>query len=951
MAYRFGQEMTIGIVVYAIVGVVLGFGTCAAANGQTTDGVVAVPSGALEAAPSFAILGPSMGVAKIAIPMTMYAAPGSLATIEVIDDENRVMFTTTRDMIATPSSLKAPGIGQANGDGRLGGGRLIRRVSDLVRQAIGDNDKPQIVAREVTFLFRGDGPLRLRLSTSDPAAPAQVVLNPIPPIVPEDYTAAINRWWDSFTDEMSRSQDAGDYNGIVQSYLVAYLSGRLELPLPAEFIVDASAGDPSMVATLKMLAGTEKIRRSLFRQAAIGKLRVEPMDQPLPATPRWSMTTPEKPTVAPEIEPLATRVPPECFYIRYGSFENYLWFNDLSYEYGGDIGRMVAVRGSDQGATSRVEDQLNLKMTVMSRMLGGSVIADQAIVGRDLFLSEGASLGVMFRAKNAFLLQTSLNSDRTSKANDSSVKLTTERIADHDVTFLRTIDNSIRSFMVVDGDTIFVANSRELIKRFLEVGQSGESLAATTEFQLARELMPLSRADTVFVYFSPAMMRGLVAPSSIIELRRRLFALADISLLRLGRLAAAADGDSIQDPQALIDAGYLPSGFLTRSDGSGVIVVEDDILDSMRGRPGTFLPIADAKIINVTASEASWYQRISAYYESEWPQLDPIFFGVRRSDVPDHPSRQRLELHGEIAPLEPDKYGMIAKQLGPPTPVRIDFAPDDIVAGQAHIASDQLGGSIPPHHLFAAIKDTLPPPPDQFNGILKIYQSLRVLPGYLGAWPQPGLLDRLPLGLGRGEPMGPGLTRLIGGVYRFQGNGFSVVSLQSDVLLASLPFLAANESETSAQIRLKVGNLLDSQLEGWVNDQFFKQNFVKSQSGAELLTMLTRQLRVPPEQALATAETLLGGPLQDPLGGTYHWTEVPSRSSTTPSHRAWISDAWPIGDEASRLAGNAPTAPAGYVAPVLSWFRGGSAELTQYSDRVVVDAVIDVERKRSKVVR
>ena len=134
----------------------------------------------------------------------------------------------------------------------------------------------------------------------------------------------------------------------------------------------------------------------------------------------------------------------------------------------------------------------------------------------------------------------------------------------------------------------------------------------------------------------------------------------------------------------------------------------------------------------------------------------------------------------------------------------MEFAPDDIVALQAHVASPQFG---PPTHLFAAIKDTVPPDPDDFDGILNIYRSLRQIPGYFGAWPQPGALDRLPLGLGRGQPVGPGMSRLIGGLYRYTGGGFSILSFQPDVLQASLPFLAAIDVADSARCECKLAIL------------------------------------------------------------------------------------------------------------------------------------------------
>ncbi|MGB1707595.1 MAG: hypothetical protein ACPHF4_07210, partial [Rubripirellula sp.] len=76
--------------------------------------------------------------------------------------------------------------------------------------------------------------------------------------------------------------------------------------------------------------------------------------------------------------------------------------------------------------------------------------------------------------------------------------------------------NRIRSFLTQDGNYIFVTNSRKLTEQFIEVAKSGNSLAATPEFMLARKLMPLERDDTIFAYFSPAMLRGLVSPEYLI---------------------------------------------------------------------------------------------------------------------------------------------------------------------------------------------------------------------------------------------------------------------------------------------------------------------------------------------------------------------------------------------------------------------------------------------------
>lgn len=861
-------------------------------------------------------------VASIEIPVDPPSVGQPLPGLSVADDQQRVLYPIASDLrvdVGRPSDRPVP---------PPGGGRLLSRVGNLIRELTdGERELPQqTVARRITFLVRGSEPLRVRLADhrgeigqyeivfdADAAAGQQLLAD----------------WWKAFTAQARQQIDHAQYPPWVESYLVAMLSGRLSLPLPQWYTAESNDGD-QLLSTLQLIAGAGPVARSIFTRAAIGRGDVDlAATLPLPAPPQWSPLWSSLDQQQVEVEPLATRVPPECFYVRYGSFENYLWFLNLSEEYGGDVSRMFSLRGLNDNAASRIEEQLNLKTSELSRMLGSTVVDDQALIGRDAFLADGASIGVLFKTKNVFLMRTSLHSERAQLAkNDPAVRLKDIKIGDRTVSLLASADNRVRSFLVEDGPYILVTNSKTLARRFMEVSQGESSLATTASFQLARRLMPLSREDTIFAYFSPEMLRGLVSPEYLIELRRRLYAKSDIALVHLARLAAAAEGNATTSIDGLIEAGYLPIGFGSRADGSSVIGVGDQVLDTLRGMRGGFLPIADAEIESVTAEEAAWYNGIAAEYSSRFPTIDPIMVGLQRSDPDPATGVERVTVHAEVAPWGPEKYGWVAQQLGPPTNVAIDFAPDDIIAVQAHVVSPQLG---PPTHLFAAIKDTFPPDPDDFDGILKIYFSLRGIPGYLGAWPQPGALDRLPLGLGRGQPVGPGMSRLIGGLYRYTGGGFSILSFQQEVLLASLPFLGAGDVEDEAQIRGHVGNLHGSQIEGWANAQLYQLAAEGSQGGADLLRMISQQLHVQPDQVPAAAAGVFGADIQCTLGGDYQYS-LPS------GH--WTSTAW----QGPSLP---PVPPPGYQAPVLEWFRGASANVTQYHDRLIADAVIDIQRKQA----
>lgn len=867
-----------------------------------------------------AAVGDPFGAATIEIPVDSATFGRTFPSLRVGGGDGRILYPVSNDLVAKgrPSDRPVP---------QPGGGRLLNRVGSLIRElASGDEQLTQTVARRVSFLFTGSKPFAITLEDQQGVIGRYTV---VPNTDPAVHKSVLNTWWTGYTNHARELVSASEQPAIVQLYLISMLARRIGLPIPAWYSESRQEED-QLLSTLQLIGGASGVGESMFAEAAVGVMSSQRATEPVPAPPRWLPGPIPRDVQDVAVEPLATKVPPDCFYIRYGSFQNYLWFQDLADEYGGDITRMITLRGLVNAGAERLETQLNMKMTQLSRMLGGTVIEDQALIGRDLFLTDGASMGVLIKSRNGFLLRTSIQNDRSKLAKeDASVTLENLQIQGRDVSFLSSADNRIRSFLSQDGNYIFISNSRKLTEQFIDVAESGQSLAATPEFMLARKLMPLQRDDTIFAYFSPAMLRGLVSPQYLIELRRRMFAKADISLVQLARMAGAMESEVAQsemDIEQLVAEGFLPAEFGLRSDGSGVFELLDSALDTKRGALGSFLPIADVEMQSVTPDEFVWYSRIANEYTNRFATMDPIMVGIHRDELDPDSKRERLSIHAEVAPFDPGKYGKYAQQLGPPTTVAMQFAPDDIIAVQAHVASQQLG---PPTHLFAAIKDTVPPTPEQFEGIIKAYLSLRQLPGYLGAWPQPSALDRLPLGLGRGQPVGPGMSRLLGGLYRFTDGKFSILSFQPQVITQSLPFLAATEVPNPAQIRANIGDLNGSQLEAWANGQLYQRSRNTSVATARFLDSITRQLQLPPDQVLVTVEHLLGDGVQCSLGGKYEWSDV---------HGQWQSTAWN-----GPLAASVP--PADYVAPVMKWFRGANVSVTQLQDRVIADAVINLLRE------
>ncbi len=876
-----------------------------------------------------AVTGTPWGVARVRIPVGMIAALDPDPRVAVKEANGRMLYPAIRPL-EMDTRAPAERAEEPPNRRRIGGGRLLSRLGQMVRNAAAEPNVRQLVGYEVLFLVPG-GKEPLTIIVDSPSV-ARLTVTPLE-VNTIEYRAILTRWWDAYRKQNQDRIDAGDYPPLVETYLTEMLG--LRLGLPTDEPPAAENEEPNrLLSTLELLTGAERLQVDALKRSAAGDW---PLDQtanlPLPPGPTWAPLAIKPLPEQIEIEDTAQRVPPECFYIRFGDYSNYMWFQDISAENGGDILQAITLRGIDRGASQRLQDRLNLKASELARVFGPQVVEDMALIGHDLMLESGPAMGVLFKAKNALILRTSFNNDRQAlAAQDPTARLTTVKLAGRDVSLLDSADHHLRSYWVDDGVWQFITTSRYLAERFIQVGQGQPSLGQTQGFRYARQLMPVDSGLTVFAYFSNDFFQHLVSPEYLIETGRRLRAESELSMVALARLAASNEGSTAQTIDELVAGGYLPVGFGHRADGSGPIVLEKDYLDSLRGRRGSFVPVRDLTVSGVTPEEAAEYKQLAEFYTKDWRQMDPLIAGIKRTVEPQ--GRERLQIRAEIAPLVPEKYGWVTRQLGPPTRVALQFAPDDLVQAQAHVITDLLGGTVPPHYLFAGIKDTEPPPLEELDGgVIKTYLILRGIPGYIGAWPYPGVIDRLPLGLGRGTPAGPNTSRLIGGVYRWQASGFSVLSFMPEVLSASTSYLKATEGHKPAQVRVKIGNLVGSKLEGWANDQLYQRGVDASVAGAEFLKSLTDQLQVEREEALVSAKQLLGGTIKDPLGGQYQLVaDIPGLPPR------WRSTLWP---KEPRIASPAPPE---FIAPPLRWFRGLNAELTQFPDRMSLEAEIEIQR-------
>lgn len=821
----------------------------------------------------------------------------------------------------------------------------------MVRELLGVVGTEAPSQLHVHFLFTGNQPLEVTVNT-----PSPIQLSVVPNGRPVAYKRLLRMWWVRYKAAVRKQRKEGDYLPIVETYLSAMLAGRMGLD-------DETMDRYDSGESMSMLLGLENLRMGMLQRSVMGRVpRNEPLEFALPESIDWPLeNVPQVDLPADQIEQIAWRVPEECFYIRFAQFGNYQWLRRLLEEYGGDLSRMVMLRGTDSQLNSRVEDQLGLRETSLSAVLGPQVISDIAMIGRDTFLQEGAAIGILFEARNG-LLKGELLNQRKAKAKEleaDGAKIETIRIADTDVSFASTPNNRLRSFQVAAGKYHLVTNCREIATRFIECckaadardagnaratgeadspddpvagfeasqNASGRSLGESDEFRYARSLIPLGEDNTLFAYLSRRFFEGLISPQYQIELHRRLQSVTDVSLMELATLAAVAEGHGHQPitMEALVRNGFVGSRVDLRSDGSFTRVANGEVVDSVRGGIGTFLPIPDTPIGKITRSESQRFQRTALFHKNNWTEMDPVLIGVRRLALND--DTEHVEVQARMLPLNKDKYGMITKVFGPPSTTRIKSPEDDIVSVQGYVDGGNL--SLTPHHLYFGIRDAAPKQDYSERRFLKSLQIMRSAPAYVAAWPKPGILDAFGFG---GRPIGNGYSKMLLGLFRLDAlNGFSLLSFDPGILAEVAPQLSVEEVEQPAQLHVHVGDIVNSNFGKWANDLDYQRAWETSVGNVHLMHVLAQQLRVPMSEAKDVAERVLDADLHCPLGGEY------GLQGNADGTQRWVSSAWAQGKDKGR---------AEYVSPLMHWLRGLEASVTIEADRVVATGAIQIKREK-----
>jgi hypothetical protein len=918
--------------------------------------VSASPAGAQGRYEAEAFVGQPFGVGRITfeLPPNMLPTPLGIDGVGLSESRGRALYPAlerpvfgkiVRGLLSSDTPLTS-------------GGPIRQQVGGLLRGIL---DRPPRTT--LYFLFRGDDPLDLSLQSWPP-----IRLRIVPRDNPLAQQRLLGLWWRQYARPAGLFEPKPDYPPVVDNYLTTTLARRLNLRLPEA--KQTPLAYEELRRELGLNFGTESLQLAMEQDRMLGLNNLnEPADQPLPEPLSPPPLEVPEPAAGVTVEPIAKRVPPECFYVHFGSFANFLWLQDTLAQWGGDCQNLIALRGLDHGMSRKIEKQLVLKQTVLSRMLGDTVIADVALIGTDMFFNEGASYGLLFHARNNLALGASLTQQRQERVAAGGVKEEKIKIGGRSVSYLASPDAAVRSYYVADGDFHFVTTSKSLVARFLATA-GGDALGSSREFRHARTVMPTSRGDTVWLYLSDAFFRNITGPCYRIGMARRLQATADIELVQLARLAATAEGQPGETIEQLKAAALLPPEFGPLPDGSRVVLAGGEVYDSLRGHRGALLPVSDTPMGKITRAEHSDYTKFAEFCREKWGRLDPMIVGMKRTPV--NSGRDRVVVDVLMSPLGPLHYQTLRQWLGPADSQQLARVPGDmaavelvlsnqrVFAGLRNIGRPPAGGPAAPGSGGSSPPGVPPPPsPDASStpnvspntspmpwggamlgagpfsdraGLLPTGRLRDLLIGYIGTTGELGLLSLLDIGIpAESDPAGYASSPL--GGWRRQFDRFTVFSFQREVLEEVTPQLRFEPAPRSAQVGLHVEDVSQARITGPLNDFLYARTRQTSLSNLRLLQSLNQQLHVPPAACKETAESLLDAKLICPLSGKYVLTG--GGQGDVPPH--WTSTALGQAEPAGFLAARAPQ---GYQSPPLNWFRGLALDATMNEKTISAHAEI-----------
>jgi len=815
------------------------------------------------------------------------------------------------------------------------------------------DDDAEAARLNVFFLFQGAQSKSASLTFA--YGPEVVTLDVETKAETINHLELVNNWWRVWSHQIT--------DGVPQALLEGtkdflYVVGQKLRVLPENRSLflggNESRLERQFEKTLGMLLGFQSVRLAMMIEDT-EYLDRSPATQGLPRTLNLARQSIPRDFDGGnvQLESMSRMVPTDCFYVRCGSTQNYLWLRQFLIGWGGSLDNIVANPILDSDVRTRLESQLGVSAEELSRLGVDRCLKDLAIIGTDLFFAEGAGVGVIFEAKPGMEeeLFRLVDSQRTTQAVAQDANHRDSTILTRQLSVFEAAGNRMRSFRLKLGPYCLVTNSLQLVTDVIQARQSNRCLASLKEYQYALAKEGVSPSTGVVFYLSDPFFRRLISPAFRIELGRRRAAMQACRRLQFASTLSEAFGENLNSAKSLVSYGYLPAGFGTQADGSTVQLQNGVAIDSLRGEPGYFTPVADLNTRRANQSEVQAYKKFMTRYRQEWPVVDPVLASVSSTATVSGQDQVAIKVH--ITPYARKEYSFLTRNLAPPstwqsclddeellgvstelvarngTNFKAHFGiVDEAVPFRIEKGSLVREGEFENHDFvtrqsFAAVSPNQLEGLEQLSGLLKALQSdaRAKLPNpapitqrresVVDINPSAAFLSVFTPGkvfIDTTRAAYKGLLNL-GTLSHVNREGRWAVYALSPLLRAQVPEeLDDREYKEPAQLKLHVKSIDDTKIEEYLQAYTYINSRQQSSVVAVWLNRWACGLNSTPLAAKTAVETALGGKLQCPLGGDLVLDIATSR---------WQSSAW----TSSRIVDEI-SVPPDYRFPFFEWFKG-----------------------------
>lgn len=820
-------------------------------------------------------------------------------------------------------------------------------------------------SEEIYFIFHAGFPKTVDLSLNGRLVREDISV--APGLGGIHFKTAVASWWNLFcaqTYELAPEGLAATNRDLLESL------GQLLRLEPAHRLTSkdkaGSQLEKEFERTLGMLLGFESVRLAMMTDESKAQFDHTPAQLPLPASLRVAALQLPASSFANTTTPvIASLVPQDCYLVRCQSLENYLWLRGLLVDWGGSINELVSSGVVESDVRGRLERQLAVSAETLSAAGVDSLLEDMAVIGSDVLFEQGAGVGVLFQTRPG--LEQKLEEIIQTERAGSGIRPQSVRIGGINASLVATPDHQVRSYYVRTGNFLLLTNSSHIANSVVQTRTSGLSLANLTEFKYALANNRKSADSKILFYLSDPFFRRLTSAPFRIELGRRRAAENDCRRIEMAEMIARATGHAVSDKGSLVNVSVLPAGFGSRSDGSSVEIRNGSSYDTLRGKPGTFLPVVDVKVTHCNESERAAYHDFTERYRQEWRVMDPVLAGL--DAFPLEAGHERLNLSVHITPYARQEYQFLSQFLGSTTQRYLSAGPNELMGVSASLQqrgtaySAHLGlldsdldfvidrGRVvvdgkPSDNIFVNDRSFAAVTPSDtqglltLNGLMKSLQQRKPIPVQVPptASAFPSVSDykqsapSSPFSMFRSvfEPqellLRASITAIEGA---FRASALADIS-QDDrwAMYAADPGLHEKvrenlifrEASQPAEIHAVVNEVKGSAIEPYLNAFKFSEARRESAKAAAWLNQWTNGLKTNPNRFLQAVEQGVSGQIVCPLGG--RWELQPKDSIHSPdwTSSTWLSSQW---QKSSLVSVNC--VPEDYRFPFLDWF--GALEL------------------------